>query len=167
MAAGNKKSYKNNTSKNGTSQNAASKKTVAKNSSKGGSNNRTSAKKNTASKKTSARSKAAIERKAREEELARQKQMRSEIILIVLFAFSVFLLLANFRICGIVGDTVSGFFFGIIGFSEYIFPVYLFVSAAYLISNDFRGKIVKKVVYFWRCAHPVVHGISGYIFIDL
>ncbi|MFR2168446.1 MAG: DNA translocase FtsK 4TM domain-containing protein [Coprococcus sp.] len=74
--------------------------------------------------------------------------MRSEIILIVLFAFSVFLLLANFRICGIVGDTVSGFFFGIIGFSEYIFPVYLFVSAAYLISNDFRGKIVKKVVYF-------------------
>ena len=52
MAAGNKKSYKNNTSKNGTSQNAASKKTVAKNSSKGGSNNRTSAKKNTASKKT-------------------------------------------------------------------------------------------------------------------
>ena len=148
MAAGNKKSYKNNTSKNGTSKNAASKKTVAKNSSKGGSNNRTSAKKNTASKKTSARSKAAIERKAREEELARQKQMRSEIILIVLFAFSVFLLLANFRICGIVGDTVSGFFFGIIGFSEYIFPVYLFVSAAYLISNDFRGKIVKKVVYF-------------------
>ena len=139
MAAGNKKSYKNNTSKNGTSKNAASKKTVAKNSSKGGSNNRTSAKKNTASKKTSARSKAAIERKAREEELARQKQ----IILIVLFAFSVFLLLANFRICGIVGDTVSGFFFGIIGFSEYIFPVYLFVSAAYLISNDFRGKIVK------------------------
>ena len=88
MAAGNKKSYKNNTSKNGTSKNAASKKTVAKNSSKGGSNNRTSAKKNTASKKTSARSKAAIERKAREEELARQKQMRSEIILIVLFAVS-------------------------------------------------------------------------------
>ena len=148
MAAGNKKSYKNNTSKNGTSKNAGSKKTVAKNSSRGGSNNRTSAKKNTASKKTSARSKAAIERKAREEELARQKQMRSEIILIVLFAFSVFLLLANFRICGIVGDTVSGFFFGIIGFSEYIFPVYLFVSAAYLISNDFRRKIVKKVVYF-------------------
>lgn len=148
MAAGNKKSYKNNTSKNGTSKNAASKKTVAKNSSKGGSNNMTSAKKNTASKKTSARSKAAIERKAREEELARQKQMRSEIILIVLFAFSVFLLLANFRICGIVGDTVSGFFFGIIGFSEYIFPVYLFVSAAYLISNDFRRKIVKKVIYF-------------------
>ena len=60
--------------------------------------------------------------------------------------FSVFLLLANFRICGIVGDTVSGFFFGIIGFSEYIFPVYMFVSAASLISNDFRGKIVKKVV---------------------
>ena len=34
MAAGNKKSYKNNTSRNGTSKNAASKKTVAKNSSK-------------------------------------------------------------------------------------------------------------------------------------
>lgn len=97
---------------------------------------------------SSARSKAAMERKAREAEAARQKQLRSEVILIVLFAFSLFLLLANFRICGIVGNTISGFFFGIIGFSEYVFPVYLFVSAAYLISNDFNRKIAKKVIYF-------------------
>ena len=97
---------------------------------------------------SSARSKTAMERKAREAEAARQKQLRSEVILIVLFAFSLFLLLANFRICGIVGNTISGFFFGIIGFSEYVFPVYLFVSAAYLISNDFNRKIAKKVIYF-------------------
>lgn len=108
MAAGNKKSYKNNTSKNGTSKNAASKRlwqrTLQKVDQITGHLRR-----RMLHRKTSARSKAAIERKAREEELARQKQMRSEIILIVLFAFSVFLLLANFRICGIVGDTVSGF----------------------------------------------------------
>ena len=44
-------------------------------------------------------------------EQARQRRMRNEIILIVIFAFSIFLLIANFRICGIVGDVVSGFFF--------------------------------------------------------
>ena len=93
-------------------------------------------------------SKAAATRKARAMEQARQKQLRSEIILLILLAFSVFLLIANFRICGVVGNVVSGFFFGIIGFCEYIFPVYLFVSAAYLISNDFSRKIIKKVIYF-------------------
>lgn len=81
-------------------------------------------------------------------EQARQRRMRNEIILIVIFAFSIFLLIANFRICGIVGDVVSGFFFGILGFSEYFFPIYLFVSAAFLISNDFNRKLVKKVVCF-------------------
>ena len=81
-------------------------------------------------------------------EQARQRQMRSEIILIVIFAFSLFLLIANFRICGIVGDVVSGFFFGLLGFSEYLFPIYLFVSAAFLISNNFNRKLVKKVVCF-------------------
>ena len=151
MASTNKKSVNKTSSKNvarksGAKSTAktASKNTVSKSAG-------TTRKKQTASKTSSgknARSKAAMERKAREEELARQKQMHSEIALIVLFAFSVFLLLANFRICGIVGDTVSGFFFGVIGFAEYIFPVYLFVSAAYLISNNFNRKIVKKAIYF-------------------
>ena len=145
MAVAKNKSGKKTTSSR---SNARSKNNTA--AKRGTSQNRSSStkKKSNTSGRSSARSRAAIERKAREEELARQKQMRREIILIVLFAFSVFLLLANFRICGIVGDTVSGFFFGIIGFSEYIFPVYLFVSAAYLISNDFKRKIVKKVIYF-------------------
>ena len=141
MASGNKKA------KTKTSSGRRSTKSTArsKTSSRSGSTTRS---KTSSRSGSTARSKAAMERKAREAEAARQKQLRSEIILIVLFAFSLFLLLANFRICGIVGNTISGFFFGIIGFSEYVFPVYLFVSAAYLISNDFNRKIVKKVIYF-------------------
>lgn len=64
MAAGNKKSYKNNTSKMARPKTLRLKRLWQRTLQKAGSNNRTSAKKNTASKKTSARSKAAIERKA-------------------------------------------------------------------------------------------------------
>lgn len=122
------------------------------------SNKKTSSSKNTSGKKnqtsnnrkstTSRSSRSAKERKALEQELARQKQLRSEIILFIILAFSVFLLIANFGICGVVGDVISGFFFGVIGFCEYLFPVYMFVSAAYLISNSFDRRIVKKVLYF-------------------
>lgn len=71
-----------------------------------------------------------------------------EIIAISILAFCIFTLIANFGVCGVVGDAVSGFFFGIIGFCQYIFPVYFFVSAAFLMGNRFDRDILKKVIYF-------------------
>ncbi|MBO5261212.1 MAG: DNA translocase FtsK [Coprococcus sp.] len=133
-ASGSRKSTKNNTSSK--SRSSASSTRV--------SGNRSSSVKNA----SNTRANSAAAKRARKQELERQKQLRSEIILIAIFAFSVFMLLANFNICGIVGSTISGFFFGILGFCQYFFPVYLFVSAAFLISNDFNKKVVKKVVYF-------------------
>lgn len=138
MASGNKKS--------GT-KTSSNKKTTGKTSTKSKARKSlgSSAGKRTGTKTTST---PRMTKKQKAAELARQRQMRNEIILIVIFAFSIFLLIANFRICGIVGDVVSGFFFGILGFSEYFFPIYFFVSAAFLISNDFNRKLVKRVVCF-------------------
>ncbi len=77
----------------------------------------------------------------------KNNQQTLEIILLVIFAFSVFLLLANFGICGKVGNAVSGFFFGMIGFAEYIFPIYLFISIAFIISNPKNKKVRNMVIY--------------------
>lgn len=147
MASSNRKTAVNKTSNNKKTANVRT---------KGGTTRSGSVKNASTSRKTAMRSSGRSQRvttvkqtkKQKAAELARQKQMRKEIILIVIFAFSLFLLIANFRICGIVGDVVSGFFFGIFGFGEYFFPIYLFVSAAFLISNDFNRKLVKNTAYF-------------------
>ncbi len=87
-------------------------------------------------------------RKKVDSEALRQQQLRSEVVLLVILAFSVFLLIANFGKCGVLGKVISGFLFGLIGFAEYLFPLYLFLSSAFLISNSFNKRIVKKVIYF-------------------
>lgn len=97
---------------------------------------------------TNSRGKNAVSKKAQAEAAAREKELRNEIILLVLLAFSVFLLIANFGKCGVFGDVIAGFLFGLIGFAEYLFPLYLFLSSAFLISNSFNKKIVKKVICF-------------------
>ncbi|MGN0396083.1 MAG: DNA translocase FtsK 4TM domain-containing protein, partial [Coprococcus sp.] len=98
--------------------------------------------------KKSAGGKGASGKKAQAEAEAREKQLRSEVILLIILAFSIFLLIANFGKCGVFGNVISGALFGLIGFAEYLFPLYLFMSAAFLISNSFNRNIVKKVIYF-------------------
>lgn len=75
------------------------------------------------------------------------KEIRLEVILLVILAISIFLFLANFGICGMVGNAVSGFLFGFIGFAEYIFPVYLFIASAFIISNPKNKKVRNEVIY--------------------
>ena len=75
------------------------------------------------------------------------REVRLEVILLVILAFSIFLMIANFGKCGKVGDAISGFLFGVIGFAEYIFPVYLFISSAFVISNLGNKKVRNEVIY--------------------
>ena len=42
--------------------------------------------------------------------------VNEDLIIIVLLAIMIFLFLSNFRICGPVGNAISGFFFGLFGF---------------------------------------------------
>jgi S-DNA-T family DNA segregation ATPase FtsK/SpoIIIE len=100
-------------------------------------------KSNTNRKNTNSKSR---QQEINEEEL-REQEMRSEVILLVVLAFSIFLIIANFGKCGLVGNAISGFLFGIIGFSEYLFPIYLFLSTAFIISNQGNKKVKKTVLY--------------------
>lgn len=70
-----------------------------------------------------------------------------EIVLLVFIAVCILLELSNFGLCGVIGELLSRIMFGLFGFVAYVLPVYLFLSAAFLISNQYKPRVVKKVVY--------------------
>ena len=59
-----------------------------------------------------------------------------EIFLWIFLAVCVLLFLSNLGIGGIVGNAVSGFFFGIFGLVAYLFPILLLVATFFGISNQ-------------------------------
>ncbi len=71
---------------------------------------------------------------------------KNEIFLFVYLAAALFLVLSNFGLCGVVGKFVSRIFFGLLGTISYIIPLYIFFSAAFLLSNGAQKKIVKRVL---------------------
>ncbi len=71
---------------------------------------------------------------------------RNEIYFFVYLAVSVFLLLSNFGWCGPIGRFFSNILFGLFGSIAYILPVYIFFTAAFLLSNGAQKKLVKRVV---------------------
>ncbi len=73
--------------------------------------------------------------------------MGEEIGLLVILAISLLLEVSNFGVCGVIGDFLSNIMFGLFGFMAYIVPVYMFLSAAFLVSNQYKPRVVKKVVY--------------------
>ncbi|MCM1286696.1 MAG: DNA translocase FtsK [Clostridium sp.] len=90
---------------------------------------------------TSERKQAAV--KALNEEGGSRK---NEIYLFIYLAVSVFLVLSNFGIGGVVGNFISKIIFGFVGSVAYILPFYIFFSAAFLLSNGAQKKIVKRVL---------------------
>lgn len=71
---------------------------------------------------------------------------RNEILLFVYLAIAVFVILSNFGLCGFIGRAVSGLFFGLVGTVSYILPFYVFLSAAFILSNGAKKKLVKRVL---------------------
>ena len=105
-------------------------------------------KKNSTAKKSNTVSNPNTSKKQMEQQIEEDnREVRLEVILLVILAFSIFLMIANFGKCGKVGDAISGFLFGVIGFAEYIFPVYLFISSAFVISNLGNKKVRNEVIY--------------------
>ncbi|MCM1191348.1 MAG: DNA translocase FtsK [Butyrivibrio sp.] len=68
-----------------------------------------------------------------------------EIGLIALFVLMVILFCCNFGIIGPVGDAVSGFLFGVFGFTAYAAPVLLFLAAAFRFANEGNPNAVRKM----------------------
>lgn len=71
---------------------------------------------------------------------------QNEIYLFIYLAVAVFLLCSNFGWCGVVGDFIAKIFFGLFGSVAYMLPIYLFFSAAFLLSNGAQKTIVKRVL---------------------
>ena len=72
---------------------------------------------------------------------------QTEIILLIILAASMILVISNFGLGGAVGDQISAVCFGIMGLLAYVFPVLLFVGAAFLMSNR---KILSRTKKHWQ-----------------
>ena len=69
-----------------------------------------------------------------------------EIGLIALFILMVILFCCNFGIIGPVGDAVSGFLFGVFGFTAYVAPVLLFLAVAFRFANEGNPNAMRKII---------------------
>ena len=81
-----------------------------------------------------------------EQQLAKDSALFHEIGLIVLFVAMLILFFCNFGIIGPVGDAISGFLFGLFGFTAYAVPVLLFLAAAFWYANDGNPTALRKLV---------------------
>lgn len=83
-------------------------------------------------------------------------EMRREVWLLLILAIAAILALSNFGVCGSFGELISGVMFGVFGIMAYIFPFFLFIGVAFLISNGYSRKAVIKflsalVLYVFIC----------------
>jgi len=80
-----------------------------------------------------------------EEQEARDSELFREIGLIGLFIMAVILFFCNFGMIGPAGDAVSGFLFGLFGFSAYVAPILLFIAVAFWLANSGNPTAVRKL----------------------
>ncbi|NCB91428.1 MAG: DNA translocase FtsK [Clostridia bacterium] len=89
-----------------------------------------------------------------------------EILILSMLAISILLLISNFELGGSVGTVVSRFFFGIMGWIAYVFPIILFMGTAFWAVNRHNQLIGKKmagmILCFW-CLSGLIHLLTvGY-----
>lgn len=72
--------------------------------------------------------------------------IKSEVILIALFALCVFLFLCNFGMIGVMGNAISGVMFGIFGLTAYLIPVFLFLIIAFAMINSGSVIATRKII---------------------
>lgn len=80
------------------------------------------------------------------EQMAKDSALFHEIGLIVLFVAMVLLFFCNFGIIGPVGDAISGFLFGLFGFTAYAVPVLLFLAVAFWFANEGNSNALRKLI---------------------
>ena len=71
---------------------------------------------------------------------------QTEIILLTILAASIILIISNLGMGGVVGEAISKASFGIMGLLAYIFPILIFVGAAFLVSNSKNPLAYKKLL---------------------
>lgn len=88
----------------------------------------------------------ASKRKIDYEQAAKDSAMYHEIGLIILFVAMVFLFFCNFGLVGAVGNAVSGFMFGLFGFTAYVAPILIFLALAFWFANQGSPTAIRKMV---------------------
>ncbi|MEI3339637.1 MAG: DNA translocase FtsK [Eubacterium sp.] len=86
-----------------------------------------------------------------------------ELLLFVILAVSILIFISNIGKGGVVGGYLSSFFFGLFGILSYVFPVVLFLIAAFLISNRNTGG--KGAAYSGRVILKTVSGVLLFLFL--
>lgn len=105
-----------------------------------------SSNKRTAGRKTGGNTrKTSAQKRKTKEQMIQDSALFHEIGLIVLFVAMVFLFCCNFGIAGPAGDAVSGVMFGTFGLTAYLFPVLLFLAAAFRFANEGNPNAVRKL----------------------
>ena len=73
-------------------------------------------------------------------------KLMQEILLIVLFAFCIFLFLCHFSIMGSIGEFFRNVQFGLFGLPVYLVPILIFIAAVFYIGNEGSPAAVRKLV---------------------
>lgn len=72
--------------------------------------------------------------------------LKVEVVLLLILAFSIILLLSNFGIGGVVGNSISTVAFGVFGIMSYVLAFILFFGCALFISNKDNTRVVIKII---------------------
>lgn len=121
-------------------------------------------KNNTAGRKTTRKKNLSVKKRQRQ---AYNRELVTEITILIALAVSVLLVISNFDIGGKVGTVISQFFFGMFGWMAYPFPVILFLGTAFAIANSDSDLMPRKLwgvgFAFW-CLTTLIHLFSmGYL----
>ncbi len=94
--------------------------------------------------------------------------VKTDIYLTLMLLFCVLLLMSNFGIGGPAGKAFASFFFGLFGFMAYLFPLVLFLLAAFYFANRDNPRRDSKLFcyilfYMFVCAfvHMLTRGYSS------
>ena len=77
-----------------------------------------------------------------------KESLRYDIIIIVSIDVSVILFIGNLGISGQVLDTISRFFFGLIGLISYVLPFIIIFFTLFLIANRTKKRSIRSKVIF-------------------
>ena len=114
-------------------------------------------KKRTAGRKTTRKKTPSAKKRQKQ---AYNRELVTEITILITLAVSVLLVISNFDIGGKVGTVISQFFFGLFGWMAYLFPVVLFMGTAFAIANYDNDLMSRKLwgvaLAFW-CLTTLIH----------
>ena len=121
-------------------------------------------KKNSASKNTGRKSTSPRKKQTSRQRSEQERMISNELTLLIILAVTILLFLCNFGIIGPVGNAVSGILFGSFGILAYVAPIFIFMAAAFGISNTGNNIAIMKLtasIVLFLCIGAFLHIFQG------